>query len=166
MDSTVDLDVDEVTHPVRGQVGLHGRKTVVSEPLREHVTRIAAHAPGSAAPHLDLHPTRNIAHETQAPLPSATGSALNTRPPATNHRSGICPAPIAQPTPEHRAERRHCPLAGNDQQRHRPGPIAGAQPGHCPSLCRPAPAAGSETVYAVLPIATGSSIKPSRLQEP
>merc|ERR1719409_2050920 len=44
VDGTVDLDVNEVTHLVLGEVGLHGGKTVVAEPLREHVARIAAHA--------------------------------------------------------------------------------------------------------------------------
>jgi len=66
VDGTVDLDVNEVTHLVLGHVGLHGRKTIVTEPLREHVTRVAAHAPSSAAPHLDLCITHAAhTHETK-----------------------------------------------------------------------------------------------------
>jgi hypothetical protein len=65
VDGTVDLDVNEVTNLVLSQVSLHGRKTMVAEPLREHVTRITAHAPGSAAPHLDLNiPTTDTAQKT------------------------------------------------------------------------------------------------------
>jgi hypothetical protein len=59
---------------------------VVAEPLREHVTRVAADASGSATPHLDLYTTQPpyhtfIRHQLLRTIRAETNRSCMHRPP-------------------------------------------------------------------------------------